>query len=298
MSRSKRKLSIVTAFAAGTFLVSVAGSSSAAHRTSADEVSRLSSHFATVLQELRAANVTHLSDAQRSARLTLFSRLEEYAAAKRFPHNHVVAGRRVPVFRDEHQTLCAMGYLIATTGRIDIVEAVVRNANLARIPELARDQRLIMWLDSAGLSMAEAARIQPAYDGGRCVGCIIPSPQPTNEVRPPVAYYGGSAAASALSGVAVALNVWSTDANVMRRSAKLGLVAGTAQMILGAFVLDQRATVRNVGVANMAMGAASVGTAIWRVRNLPAKRDLAARTVSVHPIFTPSRFGLTVTAGI
>jgi hypothetical protein len=251
---------------------------------------RLRSHFATVLRELRAADVAHLSPRQLSARVELISRLEAYAAAGRFPHNHVVAGRRVPVFRDEHRTLCAMGFLIASTGRTDIVDDVARTANLARIPELASDVRLHAWLDSAGLTVAEAARIQPMY-GCTGLGCVQPEPEPapTPASRVHPGYYVGSAAISALNGASTAVSLFnlSRNATVARRAASIGFVAGATQVILGAFVLDQNATAKSVGIANMALGSLTIGSSVWRMHHLPS--ESVVNRVTVAPLLPGNR---------
>src|SRR5687768_13312455 len=110
---ANRKHLLFASFCAAGFL-SLTAAVNVPVRESADafEVARLRAHFAVVLGELRSAPVAHLSPSQIAARTELISRLERYAAAGRFPHNHVVPAKRVPVFRDEHRTLCAMGYLI------------------------------------------------------------------------------------------------------------------------------------------------------------------------------------------
>src|SRR5688500_351475 len=116
MRQHRAKLSTMVAFLMATFGVAVAAHRPRADATSPNEMARLRGHFVVVLRELRAADVAQLTASQRSARAVLIGRLERYAAASRFPHNHAVAGRYVPVFRDEHGTLCAMGFLIASTG--------------------------------------------------------------------------------------------------------------------------------------------------------------------------------------
>ena len=124
---------------------------------------RLRRHFREVLAELRARDVSQLSEAQRRARARLIAELEGYAAAGRFPHNHCVPGRRVPVFVDGHGTRCAMAHLIESTGHAALVARVAASRNLAWIHEIAADAELQRWLDACGLSAAEAGRIQPSY---------------------------------------------------------------------------------------------------------------------------------------
>jgi hypothetical protein len=248
------------------------------------EIARLRQHFAIVLGELRSADVARLSVSQHAARATLIARLERYAAAGRFPHNHLVPGQRVPVFRDEHGTMCAMGYLIASTGHTDIVNDVARHNNLAYIPELAGDARLRAWLDSTGLTVAEAARIQPAYGGGICL-CPSPAPATRGVTQASRVYFAASAFATVLSGASLVYNLAPRDASAqrMRGNAALGFVAGAAQVVLGAFAIDQRGTDGVVGGANMLVGATSVAGAVWRLRHLP-QPSVATRAVSVAPL--------------
>jgi hypothetical protein len=56
-----------------------------------------------------------------------------------------------------------MAYLIDRSGRRDLVDRVAATRNNAFIAELADDSALRAWLDSVGLSVTEAARIQPSY---------------------------------------------------------------------------------------------------------------------------------------
>src|SRR5687767_1301171 len=72
------------------------------------EAARLRRHFAVVLQELRARDVSRLTAEQRAARATHIERLAEYAARGVFPKNTDFSGRRVPYFIDRVGTRCAM----------------------------------------------------------------------------------------------------------------------------------------------------------------------------------------------
>jgi MYXO-CTERM domain-containing protein len=69
----------------------------------------------------------------------------------------------VPYFVDAFGTRCAMAHLIESTGAAALVARVAAARNNALVPELAGDPELVAWLDQAGLTAAEAARIQPSY---------------------------------------------------------------------------------------------------------------------------------------
>lgn len=129
------------------------------------EVARIQEHLGQVLRELRTSRPAGLTEAQAEAREQTIRWLEEYRAAGIFPHNHVRPGERVPVFVDPHGTPCAVGYLMLRSGEDALVEQIVETATLARVPELAGNERLTGWLDERGLTLREAARIQPMYEG-------------------------------------------------------------------------------------------------------------------------------------
>lgn len=128
------------------------------------EQARVRKHLLGAERAMLARDVSRLSPSQRRARAHHLAVLREYRRAGVFPHNHELPGARVPVFVDRHGTHCAVGYLLARAGREDIVRRVSAARNLARVPELADDPVLVAWLDRAGISLAEAARIQPTYE--------------------------------------------------------------------------------------------------------------------------------------
>jgi hypothetical protein len=163
----------------------------------AAEVERIRAHLARVEAELESADVSHLNPAQRAMRSWNIATLRRYRDAGKFPHNHVVRDRRLPVFVDEHGTLCAVGYLIARSGRMDLVRRIARSRNYATVPELADDAELAAWLRGAGLSVAEAARIQPSYG---------PIPDP-DRARADPDYATATALAAGLSGGVIAWNL-------------------------------------------------------------------------------------------
>jgi hypothetical protein len=132
----------------------------------AREAVRLRAHFAQVERELLARDISSLSPRQRAARAEQIRRLRMYAEAGEFPRNDYHPGVRVPYFRDARGNLCAMAYLIAASGRGDIVDHIARTRNYAYIPDLVNEPGLSGWLEDNGLTVAEAARIQPEYDGG------------------------------------------------------------------------------------------------------------------------------------
>ena len=127
------------------------------------EVARLRAHFDSVQRELLDRDLSSLPSEQRARRLRLLRALDAYRERGVFPRDHDVPGRRVPSFVDASGTPSAMAHLIAASGRRDIVERIATQRSEATIHRLADDAAFRAWLDSAGLTLDEAARIQPAY---------------------------------------------------------------------------------------------------------------------------------------
>jgi hypothetical protein len=266
--------------------------SNADRATNDVQIARLQRHFAAVDAELRAADVSHLTAAQRAARTEAIDRLRVYASRAQFPHNHHRADR-TPVFIDEHGTRCAMAHLIEEADGAALVAKVAREQNLAYVPELAADlafqPELVAWLDRNGLSAAEAARIQPAYDGCEFQDCT--------ERIDPTALVASMALATG-NGAVIALNL-RDDAST--RTGVFGLLVGGASMFGGYMMVKtselntDRELQRDLGWIDIGLGAAS---AVLSIRTLTRDRAPAYQAPvapvgpggwSVAPIVGPTR---------
>ena len=133
------------------------------------ETRRIRGHLLDVEGVLRRRATDALSAAQKERRNAALNWLREYRERGEFPRNHTHAGR-VPVFVDEHGTPCAVAYLLQRSGREDLVREIAGADNNVYAWELAGDARFSKWLDETGLTLDEAARIQPAYADG----CLCP----------------------------------------------------------------------------------------------------------------------------
>ncbi len=133
----------------------------------ADEGDRLVLHFHEVLGELKARDTSHMTPAQLLKRNQLISLLRTYQDRGLFPENRDF-DKNTPYFIDGSGTRCAMAYLIEESGGRDLVARVAEKANNAYVKELATDRQLLQWLEIHGLSLQEAARIQPTYNPPAC----------------------------------------------------------------------------------------------------------------------------------
>ena len=265
-----KRVSVILVAAASTVLLSAASwridrplSPGALHLRA--EVARLRAHFDSVDTELRTRDVSQLSVEQRANRTRLIGWLREYRNAGRFPKNDRFPDRTIPFFRDSRGTLCAMAYLVDRSGRGDIVDRIAKSRNNAYIGELADDRALVAWLDESGLSVAEAARIQPGYDGGGC--CMIgPDPVVPDRDRVSTGYALTSMGLGGTSLGTLGFNAFSPS----RASGALGLVAGVATLFAGASYLDEGPGNQKVAIANTAVGTIA---ALAGVRTLFAKRS-------------------------
>ena len=219
------------------------------------EVERLRAHFDSVDVELRAPDPAGLAPRQRASRATLIGWLREYREAGRFPLNDRFPGRAVPIFRDGRGALCAMAYLIERSGRGDLVDRVASTRNYAFIGELADDPAVRGWLDSVGFSVAEAARVQPEYDGEG--GLTDDSVSEMYELT---------------SVLVSGASITSLGFNILRPS-KLsgwaGVVAGSVALIAGGAELDGNDKTRNFAKANMIFGGAAVVGGLYRLVRPP-----------------------------
>lgn len=56
-----------------------------------------------------------------------------------------------------------MASLIERSGSPELVQRIASSRNLARVRELADDDAVVAWLDTHGMTLDEAARVQPSY---------------------------------------------------------------------------------------------------------------------------------------
>jgi hypothetical protein len=232
------------------------------------ETIRLRAHFDSVLAELAGRDVSELAPSQRAARATLVRRLADYRDRGVFPHNHDHPGKRVPYFRDEHGTLCAMAYLVASTGRVDIVDGVAAARNNAYIPQLADDQRLVAWLDSVGLTANEAARIQPFYEG--------PGGGLVAEARSNTERNAWLSAAFGVPALVTSVLNWRAPREKKTDAALIyGTLSGAAATVLGVSILseERNKSARALGIADLVVGSAALVSVVRRgLRHTPDKQ--------------------------
>ncbi|CAN5775992.1 hypothetical protein BH23GEM7_BH23GEM7_27540 [soil metagenome] len=246
------------------------------------EVARLRAHFDEVERELLARDVSHLSPEQRVARARNVQLLRDYSERGIFPHNHDFPGERLPYFVDHRGTHCAMAYLIARSGHEELVEKVRATQNHEYIAELAGDPELVVWLDGSGLTVEDAARIQPAYDW---------RPPAGEESGVSARHAMGSALVSGFGGAAIALNLTNSRVDTPQRwPGVFGITAGALGMALGATMLGDGGDAAVLGGLNAGIGLASVGLGVRTLLLVPADRT------EPEPAASHSRSGAWVSA--
>lgn len=134
---------------------------------------RVRNHLRIVEQELLQKKDDDLSFELRQSRIKNITHLHDYWAKGLFPRNLDFLDRRVPYFKDDADTPCAMAYLIEQSGHQDLVDTVVRSNNHIYINDV-HDGPVMDWINNSGLTKAEAARVQPNYGPCGWGGCTHP----------------------------------------------------------------------------------------------------------------------------
>jgi hypothetical protein len=89
-------------------------------------------------------------------------RLADYRDRGRFPLNEGQSPRSIPIFVDNHDTACAVGHLMHLSGSASDVASIQNSSNNVYIWDIS-DGPLARWVLTSGLTMEEAALIQPEY---------------------------------------------------------------------------------------------------------------------------------------
>lgn len=124
-------------------------------------------HLSLVEQTLRNRSTVHLSLSQKANRLTALDRLHEYRLQGNFPVNDKYT-YRTPIFIDDRDNFCAVGYLVKATGHEHVSRMIAANTNLAYVREMNYPE-LNKWANDYGFTTDELAWIQPSY--GPVGGC-------------------------------------------------------------------------------------------------------------------------------
>jgi len=130
-----------------------------------DEPARIREHLRRVSAELLSRNAG-ASDARRDKRVHLLHRLADYADARTFPQNHVLAFRN-PIFIDPHGTACAVGWLMIESGHEELAVRIRDGLNTGYVREIIADPRftesVAAWAGDHGFTADELEWIQPGY---------------------------------------------------------------------------------------------------------------------------------------
>ena len=135
------------------------------------EQQRVTVHLQNAERVASSRDVSSLDPLRQLVRELLLSELANYRAAGRFPKNPGFA-ELTPTFVDTEGTRCAMAHLLEAGGERDLVAKIAAERNYARVKELADEPLLLAWLDAAGLTVEEAAVIQPSYSCTTPVSCV------------------------------------------------------------------------------------------------------------------------------
>jgi hypothetical protein len=259
--------------------------------TAASEVRRIRAHFDSVLTELTLADVRSFTPGQQARRASLVAELRRYRDRGQFPHNYDFPGRLVPYFVDRKTgVVCAVANLLAASGRRDIVDRVARANNNVWVDELGGDTAFTHWLETSGLTLREAARIQVPY-----TTVVTPA-----EVARQLTYF--TVAPLSILG-SVATTLWNVTGNADgHRGGPVwtGMIAGGLGVASGAVLMTKSSAspdmVGTVALVTAGTGLVSMmasGAAMQRHRViLAAQRDSTRRPIvsdaSVGPVVTPN----------
>jgi len=122
----------------------------------------IQTHLGFVLEILKAAETSHLTEEQLAMRGHLTEVLSDYRLQGLFPVNYYCA-ERIPVFIDEHNTHCAVGYLMRESGFENLAQQISKADNYVWVKDL-KDEQVLEWQQLSGFSLEELKLIKGAYD--------------------------------------------------------------------------------------------------------------------------------------
>ncbi|MCB0714224.1 MAG: hypothetical protein KDD67_18005 [Ignavibacteriae bacterium] len=155
-------------------------------------------HLSNVIPILRSNPVSHLRAEQYEHRTHLIELLDGYREAGNFPLNYY-RHERIPVFIDEHNTHCAVGYLLQQTGYEDLARRIAATDNYAWVKDI-HEEELLEWQEASGFTLEELKLIQGAYDFYMPDALIAPNKyEIPQKPAPMVTYFEGSGGGSSVT---------------------------------------------------------------------------------------------------
>ena len=130
-------------------------------------------HLLNVVDFLEDQKTDHLNKEQKLNRLRHIETLKIYTKRGIYPINEYKK-ERVPIFIDEYDTFCAVGYLMKKSGFEKMAREIAKNQLLEYLENIHHEQ-LKSWQEESGLSLFELALIQPTY-GPPIPVCATSSP--------------------------------------------------------------------------------------------------------------------------
>lgn len=128
-----------------------------------EEKLRMREHFLAVRARLAAGKPTRPEHAAMRARI--LAHLDDYIAHGITPANEHLPWR-TPVFIDDHQTICAVGFLIERTAGRALADKIAAAHRYDFIEDIARDMPEVQaWVEQSGFTLDELGQIQPGYPG-------------------------------------------------------------------------------------------------------------------------------------
>ena len=255
---------------------------------STNEVLRIQTHLLFVENKLRSETPEDLTKKQRKRRETVLNHLHKYLLRGIFPSNYDYPQERKPCFIDRDGKICAVGYLIEKTAGIEAAEKINSVHKYDYIMDM-NEAMVTNWAKENGFTLEECALIQPTYGG-------IPTDK-TLDV-PIKASYGISSGLIGGSNIVInILNLSNNNGASSKTVSRMGLVAGTAQVVLGlanirkssiAYTLNGYSTrssynaQNNLSYINIAAGAATLFSSAFNLYLHKNKKDAVRNNVSLY----------------
>lgn len=250
--------------------------------TRAAEQVRVARHLDGALAVLAARDLSGLSVTQRANRAKAVELLTRYRDAGAYPINRDFPGQLVPYFVDPVTDVhCAVGHLMAATGHESLVRRIAAADNHVRVMALADDAEVRAWLDAYGLTLEEAARIQPMYGNW---------PEPESPA-PRISDTQLNITLGAAVGVS-AVQLLSLTREASPGPALATLAVGTIAVGTGLYASDRNGTRAATAITGMA--AAVMGARAYRMTTAAGRKKAAAREAER----TASRLDWGITPGL